>query len=57
MIDTTIEVNTNAECAPLAGYAIYAWHCTRDGFDSQIATVSGNVTDGYVAKLTVGIAI
>lgn len=24
-------VNTNAECAPLEGYAIYAWHCTRDG--------------------------
>ncbi|MBX3013303.1 MAG: intradiol ring-cleavage dioxygenase [Caldilineaceae bacterium] len=24
-------VNTNAECAPLAGYAIYAWHCTREG--------------------------
>jgi protocatechuate 3,4-dioxygenase beta subunit len=24
-------VNTNADCAPLAGYAVYAWHCNRDG--------------------------
>ncbi len=24
-------VNTNGDCAPLAGYAIYAWHCTREG--------------------------
>jgi protocatechuate 3,4-dioxygenase beta subunit len=24
-------VNTNGDCAPLAGYAIYAWHCTRNG--------------------------
>lgn len=24
-------VNVNAACAPLAGYAIYIWHCDRDG--------------------------
>lgn len=24
-------VNTNGGCADLAGYAIYLWHCTRDG--------------------------
>ena len=24
-------VNTNASCAPLAGYAIYIWHCTQSG--------------------------
>ena len=24
-------VNTNASCAPLAGYAIYVWHCTQSG--------------------------
>ncbi|MFN8444668.1 MAG: intradiol ring-cleavage dioxygenase [Caldilineaceae bacterium] len=24
-------VNTNQECKPLEGYALYAWHCTRDG--------------------------
>ncbi|MFT4248161.1 MAG: intradiol ring-cleavage dioxygenase [Pseudomonas sp.] len=24
-------VNVNDSCAPLEGYAIYLWHCTRDG--------------------------
>lgn len=24
-------VNVNAACAPLAGYAVYLWHCDRDG--------------------------
>lgn len=24
-------VNTNRGCAPLAGYAVYIWHCDRDG--------------------------
>lgn len=24
-------VNTNSSCAPLSGYAIYLWHCDRDG--------------------------
>ena len=24
-------VNTSADCAPLAGYAVYLWHCDRDG--------------------------
>ncbi len=24
-------VNSNASCAPLAGYAVYMWHCDRDG--------------------------
>lgn len=24
-------VNTNGSCGSLAGYAIYLWHCTRDG--------------------------
>ncbi|MBI3367817.1 MAG: 50S ribosomal protein L28, partial [Burkholderiales bacterium] len=24
-------VNTNASCASLAGYAVYLWHCTREG--------------------------
>jgi protocatechuate 3,4-dioxygenase beta subunit len=33
-VPTTVQlqlVNSNADCAPLAGYAIYLWHCTRDG--------------------------
>jgi len=35
-------VNTNGDCAPLAGYAIYAWHCTSDGAYSMY---SEGVTD------------
>jgi protocatechuate 3,4-dioxygenase beta subunit len=27
-------LNSNNLCAPLAGYAIYMWHCTRDGLYS-----------------------
>lgn len=27
-------VNTNAGCTPLVGYAIYAWHCSREGLYS-----------------------
>ncbi|WP_404338113.1 intradiol ring-cleavage dioxygenase [Sphingomonas sp. MMS12-HWE2-04] len=28
---TLTVVNVNAACAPLAGYAVYIWHCNRDG--------------------------
>jgi protocatechuate 3,4-dioxygenase beta subunit len=28
---TLTVVNVNAACAPLAGYAVYLWHCDRDG--------------------------
>ncbi|MDP5280693.1 intradiol ring-cleavage dioxygenase [Sphingomonas sp. DG1-23] len=28
---TLTVVNVNSACAPLAGYAIYLWHCDRDG--------------------------
>lgn len=28
---TLTVVNVNASCAPLAGYAVYLWHCDRDG--------------------------
>ncbi|MFT3816334.1 MAG: intradiol ring-cleavage dioxygenase [Rubrivivax sp.] len=27
-------VNTNSSCAPLSSYAVYIWHCTRDGLYS-----------------------
>jgi protocatechuate 3,4-dioxygenase beta subunit len=27
-------VNTNAQCVPLAGFAVYFWHCDRDGLYS-----------------------
>ncbi|MEJ0100223.1 MAG: intradiol ring-cleavage dioxygenase [Pseudomonadota bacterium] len=32
-LDITI-VDSNASCAPLGGYAVYLWHCTRDGLYS-----------------------
>ncbi|HPG77590.1 MAG TPA: intradiol ring-cleavage dioxygenase [Piscinibacter sp.] len=31
MTVTLTLVNTSASCASLAGYAVYLWHCTRDG--------------------------
>jgi protocatechuate 3,4-dioxygenase beta subunit len=34
-------VNSNANCAPLAGYAIYLWHCDREG---QYSMYSSGVT-------------
>lgn len=52
-------LNSNNLCAPLAGYAIYIWHCTRDGAYSlyssgvqnenflrgvQVADTNGQVT-------------
>jgi protocatechuate 3,4-dioxygenase beta subunit len=52
-------LNSNNLCTPLAGYAIYIWHCTRDGLYSlysngvqnenflrgvQVADASGKVT-------------
>ena len=32
--------NTKTSCAPLAGYAIYLWHCTREGTYSVYTTQS-----------------
>lgn len=31
-------VDTSAVCAPLAGYAVYVWHCDRDGNYSMYST-------------------
>jgi protocatechuate 3,4-dioxygenase beta subunit len=28
---TLTVVNSNTNCTPLAGYAVYLWHCTREG--------------------------
>lgn len=44
-VPLTIEftlVNTNDGCKPLAGYALYAWHCTNDG---NYSMYSEGVTD------------
>jgi protocatechuate 3,4-dioxygenase beta subunit len=32
-------VNANASCAPLIGYAIYLWHCDRDGNYSMYGSI------------------
>ena len=44
-------VNTNGSCASLAGYAIYAWHCTRDGKYSMYS--SGVTGENYLRGVQV----
>jgi protocatechuate 3,4-dioxygenase beta subunit len=39
-------VNTGAACAPLAGYAVYLWHCDREGFYSMYTLTSQNYLRG-----------
>jgi protocatechuate 3,4-dioxygenase beta subunit len=39
-------VNTNSSCASLEGYAIYLWHCTRDGGYSLYS--SGVTEENYL---------
>lgn len=38
--------NTKASCAPLAGYAIYLWHCTQDG--NYSVYTSNNIADNHL---------
>jgi protocatechuate 3,4-dioxygenase beta subunit len=35
-------VDSNSDCAPLVGYAVYLWHCNRDG---QYSLYSSGVTN------------
>lgn len=44
-------VNTGASCASLAGYAIYLWHCTRDGGYSMYS--SGITAENYLRGVQV----
>jgi protocatechuate 3,4-dioxygenase beta subunit len=44
-------VNTNAACAALSGYAIYIWHCTRDGAYSLYS--SGITNENYLRGVQV----
>jgi protocatechuate 3,4-dioxygenase beta subunit len=44
-------VNTNAGCAALSGYAIYIWHCTRDGAYSLYS--SGITNENYLRGVQV----
>jgi protocatechuate 3,4-dioxygenase beta subunit len=39
-------VNSGASCAPLAGYAIYLWHCDRDGKYSMYTIADQNYLRG-----------
>jgi protocatechuate 3,4-dioxygenase beta subunit len=39
-------VDSNSNCAPLAGYAIYLWHCNRDGKYSLYS--SGITSEDYL---------
>lgn len=39
-------VDTANACTPLAGYAVYAWHCTRDGNYSLYS--SGHTGENYL---------
>ena len=44
-------VNVNAACAPLAGYAVYLWHCDRQGRYSLYS--SGATTESYLRGVQV----
>lgn len=54
-------VNVNASCAPLAGYAVYIWHCDRDGkyslydlpAESYLRGVGVTDTNGQVTFTTI----
>lgn len=44
-------VNTNNLCAPLTGYVVYLWHCTRDGAYSLYS--SGIQDENYLRGVQV----
>ena len=43
-------VNVNASCAPLVGYAIYLWHCDRNG---NYSLYSGATAESYLRGVQV----
>ncbi|GBF07961.1 intradiol ring-cleavage dioxygenase [Deinococcus aerius] len=45
-------VNVNASCAPLAGYAVYLWHCDRDGNYSMYS--ADTVSEDYLRGVQAG---
>jgi protocatechuate 3,4-dioxygenase beta subunit len=49
-------VNTGAACAPLAGYALYLWHCDREGFYSMYTLPSQNYLRGVQETDASGVA-
>ena len=49
-------VNTNSSCAPLAGYAVYIWHCTQAGQYSLYDLPSENYLRGVQVTDANGLA-
>jgi protocatechuate 3,4-dioxygenase beta subunit len=47
---TLTVVNVNASCAPLAGYAVYLWHCDRNG---NYSLYSGATSESYLRGVQV----
>ena len=47
---TLTVVNVNATCAPLAGYAVYLWHCDRNG---NYSLYSGAANESYLRGVQV----
>ncbi len=47
---TLTVVNVNAACAPLAGYAVYLWHCDRNG---NYSLYSGAAGESYLRGVQV----
>jgi protocatechuate 3,4-dioxygenase beta subunit len=47
---TLTVVNVNASCAPLAGYAVYLWHCDRNG---NYSLYSGAAGESYLRGVQV----
>jgi protocatechuate 3,4-dioxygenase beta subunit len=49
-------VNANASCADLSGYAVYVWHCDRDGEYSLYGATSQNYLRGVQETDADGVA-
>ena len=58
-VETTLEltlVNVNDSCADLSGYAIYVWHCDRDGEYSLYGVTDQNYLRGVQETDASGVA-
>ena len=58
-VPTTLQrtlVNVNSSCADLSGYAIYVWHCDRDGEYSLYGVTDQNYLRGVQETDASGVA-
>ncbi len=58
-VQTTLQltlVNVNSSCADLSGYAIYVWHCSREGVYSLYGATDQNWLRGVQETDTSGVA-